>query len=293
MSTDARQLFAYAITHCSNICAILSDLGQHPEALSHARNAVYFCKQGLAAMLPQSKAAYSANDDVSSTATAAAAAADYDVQTATGQPVMKMVSALAVACYNLAVEVEHCEGGACVQWYQRARGLARHADAAEAVLAKVEAALASARRRYAVTPQQQQQQYGSSGRHSGTAEHRRERSAKIEPRRVRSTATTAATARNSSSSKQLHSSASSAALRERLQQRTLAHTSDALDRHSDEPSDRRRMRAGSDTPVVLPERGNSTADLLLPREAARSTSAVAAEQLSYSDEDLLREVSML
>jgi hypothetical protein len=235
-------------------------------------------------MLPQSRAAHSAanNDDDSS---AAAAAADYDVQAATGQPVMKMVSALAVACYNLAVEVEHVEGGACLQWYQRARGLARHADAAEAVLAKVEAALASARRRYAVTPQQQQQYSNSSGRHSGTAAKRRsERSAKIEPGRVRSTATaTAGGARsNSSSSKQLYSSASSSALRERLQQqRTRAHTSDAFDRH----------RGGRDAPTVLPERGNSTADLLLPREAARTTSAAVADQLSYSDEDLLREVS--
>jgi hypothetical protein len=237
-------------------------------------------------MLPQSRAAHSVNDDDSSAA-AAAAAADYDVQTATGRPVMKMVSALAVACYNLAVEVEHVEGGACLQWYQRARGLARHADAAEAVLAKVEAALASARRRYAVTPQQQQQQYSnSSGRHSGTAAERRsERSAKIEPGRVRSTATaTAGGARSNNSSKQLHSSASSSALRERLQQqRTRAHTSDAFGKH----------RGGSDAPAVLPERGNSTADLLLPREAARTTSAVVADQLSYSDEDLLREVSIM
>jgi hypothetical protein len=233
-------------------------------------------------MLPQSRAAHSANnnDDDSNTA----AAADYDVQAATGQPVMKMVSALAVACYNLAVEVEHVEGGACLQWYQRARGLARHADAAEAVLAKVEAALASARRRYAVTLQQQQQQYGnSSGRHSGTAVERRgERSAKIEPGRVRSTATASGARSNNSSNKQLHSSASSSALRERLQQRSRAHTSDVFDRH----------RGGSDAPAVLPERGNSTADLLLLREAVRTTGAVVADQLSYSDEDLLREVSV-
>ena len=82
-----------ALTY-SNISAILSKIGRHPLALRYAHSAVMHCKQALGADVEESH---------------------------------RTVMALAVACYNLAVQMEFVRGPACLRWYAKATSFAEKA----------------------------------------------------------------------------------------------------------------------------------------------------------------------
>lgn len=87
-----------ATTHL-NMCALLSQLGQHSQAIEHARASVLYCQKSL---LPQS----------------------IDSHT-TQQRVLERIATLAIAYHNLAVELEYTRdyGGALI-WYEKALSLA-------------------------------------------------------------------------------------------------------------------------------------------------------------------------
>mmetsp|Transcript_103574 Transcript_103574/g.297619 ORF Transcript_103574/g.297619 Transcript_103574/m.297619 type:complete len:1370 (+) Transcript_103574:118-4227(+) len=150
-----------AVTH-SNLCAILSEIGKHPLAMTYARAAVLHCKRALKLQVPKpaGTAASAANAmTAEQKREKARLRAERGIQKAAGEEPAeeeggpsdhmkaaasqaeqrvqqhKTIMALAVACHNLAVEVEFVEGKPCLHWYAKAAALAERAamlSAAEA-----------------------------------------------------------------------------------------------------------------------------------------------------------------
>ena len=101
-----------AVTH-SNLSAVLSGMGKHEGARKHAKLAVGYCKRDLKR--------HSEHDGEHGPFDG-----EHDPNGDDSHPaaINKTVSALAVACYNLAVETEFCRGVAeAIGWYKRAAEL--------------------------------------------------------------------------------------------------------------------------------------------------------------------------
>lgn len=98
------RLDARAVTHL-NICAILSQLGRHQEALEHAKAAVLYCqKQLLAGKL---KASLASEQDQNALLT-------------------EKIVVLGIAYHNLGVEEEFVGNlDSCLEWYYKALSLVR------------------------------------------------------------------------------------------------------------------------------------------------------------------------
>jgi len=152
-----------AVTH-SNLCAILSELGRHDEALSHAKQAVAYCKQELRLVIkrnpPDGKAGQgwelgSVSGNRVSTASSVATPTPPKL-------VLKTLAALAIACYNLAVEMEFTEGKKCIQWYQRSLELAYQARAQEDVLSRIQKSSEAANKKWSQNPRKSKRSLQSS-----------------------------------------------------------------------------------------------------------------------------------
>ena len=98
-----------AFTH-SNLCAVLSQMGKHELALEYAKAAVTSCQEALAAVV---------DDNGDGTGGGGAAGSG------------ELLGTLAVACHNLAVELEHVDGSAAsLPWYEQALAVAERAATA-------------------------------------------------------------------------------------------------------------------------------------------------------------------
>eukprot|EP00613_Pedinella_sp_CCMP2098_P058709 CAMPEP_0171849592 /NCGR_PEP_ID=MMETSP0992-20121227/19774_1 /TAXON_ID=483369 /ORGANISM="non described non described, Strain CCMP2098" /LENGTH=584 /DNA_ID=CAMNT_0012468843 /DNA_START=60 /DNA_END=1811 /DNA_ORIENTATION=+ len=111
-----------ATTH-SNLAATLSEMGRHSLALEYARAAVLHCRLAL-------DEADQASSDRSAAERGEGEWKQQQQQLQSGS-VPEVMNTLAVACHNLAVEIEFVQGAAtgCVKWYAQAASLARKAAA--------------------------------------------------------------------------------------------------------------------------------------------------------------------